>query len=51
MAYDFAAIAVQGLALAALVWWRYPSVERAARQRDEEIGRLQDPPCIKLASK
>lgn len=44
-----AAVAIVVL-LAAFVWWRYTSVARGARQRDERILPLIDPIAEKLAA-
>jgi hypothetical protein len=51
MVYVFVAIGVLVLAFAAFIWWRYTSVERGARQRDDKIARMLDPLGEKLAKK
>jgi hypothetical protein len=51
MEYVCGAIGVLGVAFAVFVWWRYTSVARGARQRDEKIHQMLDPIGERLARK
>ena len=50
MEYVIATVVAIVVALAAFVWWRYTSIARGARQRDEKILPLIDPIGEKLAA-
>src|SRR5262245_33466102 len=48
MIYVLAAI---GFAIVAFLWWRYTSVTRGARQRDEKLLKVLDPIAERLSKK
>ena len=48
MLYVFIAI---GILIVAFIWWRYTSVERGARQRDEKLMVLLQPIAKKLSGR
>ncbi len=50
MEYVIATVVAIVVPLAAFVWWRYTSIARGARQRDEKILPLIDPIGEKLAA-